>query len=226
MLATGNPAISSEAKLASLGASLEEARTSDFFQWFHLAEVREGAAIDHGAQQIAGETWHRFRPSGASFHEVVELAVGVDGDERICTACLGIDRAFISDARIRPFARDIAKSFLSWILPADANNALAAEIDAISQFCDGESVVIARAAAVPAPGQPRMSRLAGGMADVFIGNAAHAEQTIGPIRISFENRIEPLPRGVLPSPKATLRAVPGKGQQAWLRLAVLTLGVG
>ena len=130
-----------------------------------------------------------------------------------------------ADARIRPFARDIAKSFLGWILPADARNALASEIEAISQFCDGESVVIARPDAPSAPGQ-RGSRIAGGMADVFIGNAANGERIAGRTQIVFANYIESLPGRISASPKATLCAVPGKAEHAWLRLEVLTLAAG
>jgi hypothetical protein len=214
--------MSSEAKWAGMGGSLEEARTSDFFRWFHLADVGEPAVIDNGAQQAVRGTWHRFRPSGPSFHQLVELAVGVGADKQIHTAWLGLDRAFIADSRIRPFARDIAKSFLNWILPADACNALASQIDAISQFCDGESVVIRHVSAMPALG-PERPRVAGGdLADVFIGNAAHAQQTIGRTRIVFENRIESFAQGVS-SNRDALCSVPDKAQDAWLRLAAWSL---
>jgi hypothetical protein len=43
--------------------------------------------------------------------------LGVAAAERIRCACLGLDRSFIKNLRIRPFARDIAASFLRWSLP-------------------------------------------------------------------------------------------------------------
>lgn len=210
---------------AGLGESVGDAQASGFFRWFHLADADEVAAIDVNAHEIAGRTWRRFRPSGPSFHDLVELAVGVDGVERISAACLGIDRAFIADSRIRPFARDIAKSFLNWILPADASIALAPEIDAISQFCDGESVVIARSSARPISRPKWGNQLTSGdMAEVFIGNAARAEQTIHQTRIVFENLVESLSRDVSSNRNATLRAVGDKEQDAWLRIAIFTAG--
>jgi hypothetical protein len=206
---------------AGLGETIPEAQAGGFFGWFHLAPVDDLAPIEDNAQEVAGLTWHRFRPSGSSFNALVELAVGVGSDERIAAACLGIDRAFIANARNRPFARDIAKSFLNWILPQEAGIALAADVEAISQYCDGESVVITRSSADsssrPTSGGPRAS---GGMADVFIGSAARAEQTVGSTRIMSENLMEPLPRGVSSRRTETLRAVPDNDQEAWLRIAV------
>jgi len=213
--------VNSETPRAGLGGTIAEAQAGGFFGWFHLAAVDDLAAIDDQAQEFAGLTWHRFRPSGSSFNSLVELAVGVDGDERISAACLGIDRSFIANARIRPFARDIAKSFLNWILPEDACIALAAEIDAISQFCDGESVVITRSSAdSTSRSKFDKPRAGGGMADVFIGISARAEQTIGTTRIVSENLIEPLPFGVSSRRTETLRAVPDEEQEAWFRIAV------
>ena len=218
--ATESLNLNSKTPSSGLGTTMAEAQASSFFSWFHLTAVDDGAPSDDPAQEIAGRTWHRFRPSGPSFQPLVELAVAVGGDERISAACLGIDRAFIANARIRPFARDIAKSFLNWILPEEACIALAAEIDAISQFCDGESVVITRSAtpAATLKGQARSG--SGDMADVFIGNSARAEQSIGPTRILFENLIEPLPHGVSSSGGDALRAVPDGAQDAWLRIAI------
>lgn len=224
--ATANSAIGSAAERTALGASLEQARASEFFRWFHLIEVSKGTTIDCDAQKGEGQVRHRFRPSGSTFGELVDLTVGVSGDGNVCTACLGIDRGFIADSRIRPFARDIAKSFLSWVLPLDACNALAPEIAAISQFCDGESVVLARTDAVPTPGRPCGNRLAGGVADVFIGNAAHFEQNIGRTRIAVANRIEPFPSSdVSASSDTTLHGVSGDAPDVWLRLEVSTLSV-
>ena len=209
------------AERTGLGETLVAARAGGFFSWFHLEPVDAAAVVSGDAQEIPVQAWHRFRPSGPRFHPLVELAVGTGGDERIIAACLGIDREFIAGVRDRPFARDIAKSFLDWILPDDARAVLAPDIAGIGQFCDGESRVIVAASAVSTSGFPQQPQRSGeGVSQVFIGNAARAEQTIGWIRIVFENLIEPLPRGVQSRPATAVRAVPQEEQAAWLRIAV------
>ena len=215
--ATESLNLNSKTPSSGLGTTMAEAQASSFFSWFHLTAVDDVAPIDDPAQEIAGRTWHRFRPSGPSFQPLVELAVAVGGDERISAACLGIDRAFIANARIRPFARDIAKSFLNWILPEEACIALAADIDAISQFCDGESVVITRYRRLPAATLKDQARSASGdMADVFIGNSARAEQTIGSTRIAVRESDRAAPsRRVLERRRCTSRrARRGTGRMA------------
>jgi hypothetical protein len=152
---------------------------------------------------------------------LVELALGTDRDGRIAAACLGIDREFIAGARDRPFARDIAKSFLGWILPDDARAVLAPDIDGIGEFADGESTAIVATSAIGPSGSRQKSQRSGeGMSGVFIGNAACTEQIVGSTRIVIENLIEPLPQGVHCRSATAGRAVPRDEQAAWLRIAV------
>jgi len=213
--------MNSGAERTGLGETLVAARAGGFFSWFSLEPVDAAAVVPGAAPEIPVQAWHLFRPSGPRFHPLVELAVGTGGDERIVAACLGIDREFIAGARDRPFARDIAKSFLDWILPDDARAVLAPDIVDIGRFCDGESVVIVAASAmVPSGFQQKPQRSGEGVSQVFIGNAAHAEQRIGPTRIVFENLIEQLPQGVQSRPATVVRAAPQEEQAAWLRIAV------
>jgi hypothetical protein len=221
MAAKEYSAMNSGAERTGLGETLVSARAGGFFGWFHLEPVDAAAVVPGDAQEIPEQPWHRFRPSGPRFHHLVELAAGTDGDERITAACLGIDREFIAGARDRPFPRDLAKSFLDWILPDDARAVLAPDIVGIGQFCDGESPVIVAASAVgPSRFQQKPQHSGEGVSNVFIGNAAHAEQTIGPTRIVFENLIEQLPQGVQSRRATVVRAVPEKEQAAWLRIVV------
>ena len=207
-----------KAPRAGLGETLAQARTGGFFLWFHLTEVDDVAAI-HAGGRDDGMAWHRFRPSGERFRPLVELALGIDDQGRIAASCLGVDRGFIGSPASRPFARDIVKSYLQWILPADAAAALDTETDAIGQFCDGESVVIVRQSAVRPSLFDARGAGDGGIADVFMGQAAVAECQVGRTRIAFENLIEPLPQGVMSEPRAR-RAVPKTDEDAWLRITV------
>lgn len=204
-----------QASPAGLGETLAQAQESGFFRWFHLTSVDNADPVNAGTSE-ADQAWCRFRPSGPRFHHLVELALRLDGEDKITAACLGIDRAFISAARIRPFARDITKSYLLWILPADACTALAPEIDSISQFCDGESVVIAHVSWF----KQWRGHSRGHLAEVFMGTAASANRRVNKTRIAFENLIEPLPQGVSPSRPGTYCAVPNKDEDAWLCITV------
>ena len=168
-----------------LGSTLAEAEASGFFQWFHLTLVDQARIGGDGATDPAGHERQRFRPSGARFHHLVELELMLDGMRRIGAARLQIDRAFIANAAIRPFARDIAKSFLQWVLPPDARSGLEPDIEAIGRFCDGESRIIV---AAPQRSWPdRWFKRRRSLAAAFMAVALRAERRIGRTRIILEN---------------------------------------
>ncbi|MBV9644132.1 MAG: hypothetical protein JO334_11205 [Verrucomicrobia bacterium] len=89
-----------------LGMELAAAQTrTDFFRFFHLepvgsAETRDKHAIRH------------FRPSGPKFHDLVQLEVETDSDDRILRLTLQLDRSFIDSSSTGVFGADLAKSFL------------------------------------------------------------------------------------------------------------------
>lgn len=201
-----------------LGESVQHAQQGAFFDWFHLQAAEENAELEQGRLSIQGLTWSRFRPAGESFARLVELELGLGLDNRIEGASLGVERAFIARPAIRPYARDITKSFLNWILPVPAFRALKPEIDSISQFCDGESrVLIVHDSVVPHPTQPPCP---GGGADIFIGRAERWAGLIEHTRVVFENLAGPMLRGVA-SNGASLRCMtPGKGEDGWLRITI------
>jgi hypothetical protein len=93
---------------------------SDFFKFFHLAPT--GPANAPGVVD--------FRPTG-QFAALVDVAVTVDGADRITAITLTLARSFIDDPANGVFARDIAKSFLLGAPPpADSQQvrALASDI--------------------------------------------------------------------------------------------------
>ncbi len=91
-------------------ADLPTELKSGFFQWFHLTESCPPVAAENG------QSWQCFRPSGDSFHTLVELDVLTNAKGVVLASQLGLDRAFI-EGRNAPFARDIAKSYLGWAMP-------------------------------------------------------------------------------------------------------------
>jgi hypothetical protein len=192
-----------------LGGRLADAQKGGFFSWFCLSEV--------GADDPQVETaldppwrWQRFRPNGPRFHDLVELAVGLNETACIGAADLCIARSFIESPAIRPFARDIAKSFLNWVLPEEAGLALRHEIELIGAFADGESVVIAHADA-PRPRWLYHALGRGGEAEVFMGSQSRSRRHVGQTHIAFENRAGP------PDEKSTSGSVqPGR----WLSILI------
>jgi hypothetical protein len=178
--------VSEDPPRCGLGDRLSHAQQDGFFSWFCLCAV--GADEPPlGGQVDRVCTGQRFRPSGPRFHHLVELAVALDESTCIKAASLSIARSLIEQPAIRPFARDITKSFLGWVLPIEAQVALRRQIALIGAFADGESVVIAH------PDAPRLGRLhrllgRGNEAAVFMGRRTRSKRRIGRTRIVLENR--------------------------------------
>ena len=175
---------------AGLGQSLAAARQDAFFSWFHLEP-------DPALPEGVGAGWRWFRPSGESFHKLVQLALRVDGADNIEAAILGVDRAFIDPPSLRPFARDIVRSFLIWGLPEKARAPLRARIDEIGQFADGESRVIQ---SVSAPDwsrrDPTDASTGSDWANAFLGRTDRAESRAGGFHATLANLNAALPADV------------------------------
>ena len=171
-----------------LGDRLSHAQQSGFFRWFCLRAVgADEPPLSVEADLVRVD--QRFRPSGPRFHRLVELAVALDESDCIRAASLSIARSFIERPALRPFARDIAKSFLNWVLPTEAEVALRRQIALIGAFADGPSVVIAH------PDAPRPDWLCrllgrGNEAAVFMGRRTRIKRRVSGTRIAFENREE------------------------------------
>jgi hypothetical protein len=99
----------------SLGRTLDTAKQTGFFQWFHLAQT-EQTSCEPGRMT-------RFRPSGEKFHDLCYLEVLEAGDGAMVQIELVVQRAFI-EGRNGVFAQDLVKSFLSAALPEACRHVL------------------------------------------------------------------------------------------------------
>jgi hypothetical protein len=135
-----------------------------------------------------GWNWHCFRPSGAKFRPLVELAVMTDRAGQIVNSRLGLDRAFIDHQTDRVFARDIAKSFLLWAIANPVPDQLAALIENIADLS---------AAGVPTVAGPRQQSQprpdATGGYDVYLGRKDRVEISLPRARGALTNVAGPLP---------------------------------
>lgn len=94
-----------------LSMQLDDAKLTEFFTFFHLAE----AGRDYAAN---GETIVSFKPAAESFRAFVEVRVTLSAEERIIQIQLWLARAFINDRRNSRFASDISRSMLRATLPS------------------------------------------------------------------------------------------------------------
>lgn len=189
----------------SMPLHLKTEQGSDFFTFFHLAEVGVPTAVG------ASQAWHSFRPSGPAFHDLVELDVLAAADGTIGAASLGLDRSFIDDPRNGIFARDIVKSFLTWTdrKPSPQLSSLIANLADLSS--SGGTVIIMQGTA-PTPRPPDAT----GGYGVYLGRDRHAAFADDGIRLAFTN----FP-GALPA-KGMFQAVAGPDEpgRKWLRIDV------
>lgn len=114
-------------KFGDLGPTVEDAKKTGFFTWFHL----EQTASRPGAN---GRTILDFQPSGEKFHNLAKFRIECDAQSQaIASLELILSRAFIESRGNGPFAADIAKSLLlASISEADAGivGPIAREIEA------------------------------------------------------------------------------------------------
>jgi hypothetical protein len=154
--------------------NLQTEQKSDFFSFFHL--IPDGSPV-----AIAGaQSWQSFRPSGPSFHNLVEVDILTDKDGTIREARIGLDRSFINDPRNGVFARDIAKSFLTWSV-RDPSPQTVSLIANLADLSGAGSTVIVRDSAAPPPPD------ATGLYGVYLGPAPHATFTDGGVTLAFTN---------------------------------------
>jgi hypothetical protein len=92
----------------SMGQTLETARQTEFFLWFHLEETQRQA--EKPAEAV------RFRPSGPKFHDLCYLDALIAATGELVRIELVVARTYI-DGRDGVFAQDLVKSFLLAALP-------------------------------------------------------------------------------------------------------------
>jgi hypothetical protein len=157
--------------------TLADERKGKFFSWFHLEERKAVSA------EADGRSWHYYRPQGSTFQTLVKLDVLTSSDDQIVGARLSLDRSFIDDRRNAAFARDIAKSFLTWSLCNEPDKGAHALIANIADLGASGSPVIMRASAAPPPLPPDTS---GGYA-VFLGRRDQATLALSRVRLILRN---------------------------------------
>jgi hypothetical protein len=92
----------------SMGTTLETARKTGFFRWFHIAETERRA-------EEPGELV-RFRPAGDKFHDLCFLDILSALGGEFVRMELVVKRSFI-DGADSLFAQDLVNSFLNATLP-------------------------------------------------------------------------------------------------------------
>ena len=164
--------------------TLEEARATDFFTWFHLTAACEPQIAENGW------TWHCFRsPASGMLRAVAETDVLVDSEGRIAEARLGLDRDFIRDPVLGAFARDIAKSFIRWAVPAVEASTVFPLVAAIEQSAPEGARKIQVTPSRPVP--PDQS----GAFEAFLGRAGSASINTATSTVVLNNFVGALPDG-------------------------------
>lgn len=92
------------AAFGGFGDSLDQAKGTHFFQWFHLTQTAQ--------EQAAGSTVTSFKPSGKRFRDLVTFKVTTGRKGDITGMELILSRKFVDSPQDGIFARDIAKSLL------------------------------------------------------------------------------------------------------------------
>ena len=88
----------------NFGGTLEQARKTEFFTWFHLQQAE--AQSEDGGQVVS------FKPSGPNFQKLVTVKMVTTAGGRLKAMELVLLRSFVDSPADGIFARDIAKSFL------------------------------------------------------------------------------------------------------------------
>jgi hypothetical protein len=99
----------------SMERTLESAKRTDFFEWFHLGEAERKA-------EKPGEVV-RCRPSGPKFHDLCYLDILQAPGGEMVRMELVLRRSYI-ESRDAAFAQDIVKSFLIAALPQACQSVL------------------------------------------------------------------------------------------------------
>jgi hypothetical protein len=92
---------------AFVGHSIDEAKASEFFQFFHLEKTLQQPDAAHPGMVM---TW--FGTTGPFKGDVTLILVTPEGGDTVKVAALMVRRDFIEGGRTAVFARDIVKSFI------------------------------------------------------------------------------------------------------------------
>jgi hypothetical protein len=163
MLISGKPYYTYS--FGSMGTTLQTARETGFFQWFHLVETERRA-------EEPGEIV-RFRPSGEKFRDLCYLDILMAPDGQLVRMELVVRRTFI-DGRDSVFAQDLIKSFLKATLPMACQQVLSdfmGEIDLPSRGGSTEGFFVFR-------GRRRLWEVTTGWSHLILANLSVQEEAV------------------------------------------------
>jgi hypothetical protein len=166
-----NPALGGTSPSGKLlGMKLEAAKQKDLFTYFHLEET------DTTGNAQAGVI--TFKPHARRFNPLVTLRVTTNAAGQIQGMELALSRAFI-DGASGVYARDIAKSFLTSVIPDDD---LAQVPDLANEIQYG-----ATGPAVEFEGRPKLPEKPTHAYRAFLGRVEKHEQELGQTKLSLRN---------------------------------------
>jgi hypothetical protein len=155
-----------------IGSLLTRALDQEFFRWFSLERYEPPQSLADGC------TWHGFRPAGAKFQALVTVNLETDAAGRVIDAKLCLDRAFVEHPKDGAFARDIAASFLRWVLSSESQSAVA---EFLNELGDLGPNVIRMCRTPPATAAP------GPLYRAFVGQTKDAEQPLLGVTLRLTN---------------------------------------
>ena len=150
----------------SMGTTLQTARETGFFQWFHLEETERRA-------EEPGEVV-RFRPSGEKFRDLCYLDILMAPNGRLVRMEKVVVRRSFIDGRDSLFAQDLIKSFLRATLPMACQHVLSGfmeEIDLPSRGGSTEGFFVFR-------GSRRSWEVTTGWSHLILANLSLLEERV------------------------------------------------
>ena len=165
---------------STLKVDVETAKRSDFFKFFNFEQVASENKKEGGTMVI-------FRPrSSSAFRNLVELNGTLRGGV-VTTWRLYLNRSSLTNEELRPFAADLAKSFLAFAVPKAGSDLVGQLIEEIWTWPHSERKF------VPVPGAGRPTKLpaipsAGYL--VYLGLQEQCEQRLMGGRLILRNVTE------------------------------------
>lgn len=155
--------------------SFDSLQETDLFDFFGVHEVRrEGETVD-------------LKTGG--FQEHVDIRLWLDAAQRVHRACLWLNREFVGEpGSPSPFAKDIAKSFVAFLAPAEVRAHVSNVVYGIWRL-EGAPEAIRKLR--PTDTDPPLPPVAPGdveLLEVYAGARERAEKDLGGrARLSMEN---------------------------------------
>jgi hypothetical protein len=167
------------ANFGNFGEGLDQAKQTEFFQWFNLEQT--------DLTRTGGNAVVSFKPSGKKFHYLVTVKVTTEAGGRILSVEMALARSFIDDPQDGIFARDIAKSFLQTALPAPRDREMSDLINEIEHQGASTMTIIKRGGHEPKlPEKPTPGYL------TYLGNQPSYEHRLPGLLLRLENRKDAL----------------------------------